>query len=421
MKSQATLKVLLDKRKGIPKKNEKYGVKVRVTHERSSRFFPCYCDLTDEQFEKVMYSDKLSRKEREVYDQIMFYRAKVDAIITDMQEFSWDTLKNIFYEKTLESDTILANPVYQLFDKLIQENISSDRVGNAKFMKCAKASLMEHRPKLKFEDITRSFLEDYERWFIAKKKSITTVGIYMRELRTVYNLAASPEYKLVPRDLYPFHNKDNPKGYIIPIGKNVKKALSKEQIQQVVDYPFKEFSKEDKARDFWYFTYLNNGINHKDICNLKYKDIVKKEIFFNRAKTIRSSRGKDKTIISSLLNESERIIEKWGNKDKDPDNYVFPILTPGLTAQRVQEVAYTHLQSINKFNNRLAKTLKLGMKLTTMVARHSFASVMIENNVDLAIIKELMGHSSITTTEKYVKPFNSKSRRTTAELLRVGR
>ena len=75
------------------------------------------------------------------------------------------------------------------------------------------------------------------------------------------------------------------------------------------------------------------------------------------------------------------------------------------------------IHHINKHNKKLADKLKLDIPLTTMTARHSFASVMVENRVDLAIIKELMGHASITTTEIYVRPFNSITRRETAKLL----
>ena len=114
-------------------------------------------------------------------------------------------------------------------------------------------------------------------------------------------------------------------------------------------------------------------------------------------------------MIATLLDESERIINKWGNRDKSPENYIFPILTDGLSNRRAHEIIQTHLQTVNKFNKRLAEKLTLGVNLTTIVATHSFTFVMIENGVDLAILKDLMGHSSITTTEIYVKPFNSKT------------
>jgi integrase/recombinase XerD len=413
---KATVTIILDTHKGLPKKNGLYGVKIRVTYNRLQKYFNCNCDMSEERFEKVMYSKKLTAPEQEAYDRIIKEKVRINEVIDNMETFSWELLLEQLNGKSF-NDKITGTPVYDLFDRLIKECESEDRVGNADFLKCAKNSLCKFKSNLQFRDITPKFLESYERWFLSQGYSITTVGIYLRELRNIYNTATTKEFNLAPKESYPFHNKENPKGYLIPLGNNIKKALSKEQIELVKTYPFKIGSVEDKARDFWYFTYLNNGINHKDICQLKYKDIVRKEIHFKRAKTSRSNRGKDKTIIASILQDSQRIIEKWGNPDKDPDNYVFPVLTKGLSARRIREVHCSHLQTINKFNNRLAKKLKLEMRLTTMVARHSFASVMIENGVDLAIIKELMGHSSITTTEIYVKPFNSGSRRKTAELL----
>ncbi|WP_430933622.1 tyrosine-type recombinase/integrase [Saccharicrinis sp. 156] len=39
--------------------------------------------------------------------------------------------------------------------------------------------------------------------------------------------------------------------------------------------------------------------------------------------------------------------------------------------------------------------------MTTHSLRHSFASHLIENGVDIKIIQELMGHHSLKTTEIY--------------------
>ncbi|WP_430936826.1 tyrosine-type recombinase/integrase [Saccharicrinis sp. 156] len=40
-------------------------------------------------------------------------------------------------------------------------------------------------------------------------------------------------------------------------------------------------------------------------------------------------------------------------------------------------------------------------RVTTHSIRHSFASHLIENGVDIKIIQELMGHHSLKTTEIY--------------------
>ena len=420
MKSSITLALFLDTR--FPRKDEMYPVKVRVTYQRKQRYYPCSCELTKEQYKRVT-GPKPSKSERAVLEYLLDKKTDIKNIINELPNFSFDLLKLKFDSSTKaieneeqENATIESN-VYNLFDIVIGQLEAQGRVGNADVMIRAKSSLQKFKRNLNFRDITVQFLDEYERWFLNQGKSITTVGIYLRELRNIYNTAISNEYNIVSREFYPFNNKDNPKGYKIPKGKNIKKALDKQQIKSIVDYALPLCSNADRARDFWYFTYLNNGINHKDICKLKYKDIYKDQIHFDRSKTIRSNRDKDRTVISTLLKESKRIIEKWGNEDKDPENYVFNILSKDLSARRACEVQGNHLHMINKYNKILAKNLKLGVTLTTMVARHSFASVMIENNVDIAILKELMGHSSIITTEIYVKPFNSKTRKKNALLL----
>ncbi len=73
------------------------------------------------------------------------------------------------------------------------------------------------------------------------------------------------------------------------------------------------------------------------MCLLKYGNIKGDVLEFERAKTVRTKRNVEPIRIA--LNEDIlRIIKKWGNREKDKDNYIFPVLTKGLTPERERQL-----------------------------------------------------------------------------------
>jgi integrase/recombinase XerD len=82
----------------------------------------------------------------------------------------------------------------------------------------------------------------------------------------------------------------------------------------------------DKAKDFWIFSYLCNGINIMDIARLKWKNVDASTISFIREKTKRTTKGNPITIIAIRNDHINKILSKWGSEVVNKEDYIFDII-----------------------------------------------------------------------------------------------
>jgi integrase/recombinase XerD len=300
------------------------------------------------------------------------------------------------------------------FAKYIDELKEEKRIGSSIAYEAACISLESFKADLRFADITPSLLRKYESWrlengvvatkgkrYNKKKKgrSITTVGIYLRCLRTIFNRAS------VDKSLYPFGEGKNK--YSIPKGRNIKKALTLEEISKIFHYNAGERSSFEMARDYWIFIYLCNGLNVKDLCLLKWKNIEGDILIFKREKTKRSKK-EEKRIIVSLKPETNAIISKWGQRSLDADSYIFPHLEKGMTPEREREIVQQLTKTINKYMKLIAKELEIKKEVMTYFARHSFATILKNAGASVEFISEAWGHSDFAPTKSYLASFETE-------------
>ena len=297
------------------------------------------------------------------------------------------------------------------FDSYISELKENGQIGSAISYSCACVSLHKFKVGLKFEHLTPEFLRNYERWFIAQGNSITTVGIYLRSLRAIINVAIQDE--MMNFKDYPFGKRK----YIIPTSRNIKKALSLEEIAKIYHYQAEPLSVKDMCRDYWIFIYLCNGLNVKDLCLLTYKNVVGDFIIFNRAKTNRSRRSNPEPIRIALKEDSKRIIAKWGQHQFSPDTYIFPHLKIGMTLQKQRDTIALLIHLINEHMKQIAVQLEIHKPITTYYARHSFATILKNSGVSTEFISEALGHTSLETTKNYLAGFEQDAIRKVTDVL----
>lgn len=67
-------------------------------------------------------------------------------------------------------------------------------------------------------------------------------------------------------------------------------------------------------------------------------------------------------------------------------------------------------QSVRFMVNRYAKLAGISQHITPHMFRHSFATLLLEQDVDIRYIQKMLGHSSISTTEIYTHVSNTKQK-----------
>ncbi len=396
VKAEITTAIILEER--TPKSDGTYPVKIRITYRRQQRYYKTGFSLSEEDFLTVT-AGKPKGDLKTASLEINAKEKKAKDIIEALKNFTFDEFKLHF----LGRKKATSNNAFEYLQNREGQFRSEERIKSAECCKSARNSLTKFygRSSLPFENITPKFLWEYEKWMLEEKNSNTTIGIYLRELRAVMNHAVGTGH--LERSSYPFGKY----GYTIPTGRNVKKALLKAELKKIWDYKPTSIG-ETKALAFWKFSYLCNGLNMKDLALLKRKNINGDMIYFSRAKTKRSIKSDPIVISAHLTTYMKDIIKKWGSKENESEEYIFPILDNAMSASDIEKHVHQFIKTTNENLKRIGTGLNLRSKLTSGVARHSYATILRSSGTPIAYIGATMGHSNSKTTENYFAGFEDE-------------
>lgn len=428
-----TISINLDTRR-LKRKTGKYPVKLLVTYERNSQRYQTIYDLTQDEYSNLSAS-RVSEKMQKIRDGLKLLQRNGEVAANALTPFSFAEFEKeyvynnpLFRQRKYIKDVIVIaseksgfdfSPFHKKFSLLtdavlepgtigftylsyIKKLLEENRISTAVNYSCSYRSLIKFRGNARFTDITTGFLHQYEQWAKQAGISKSTLGIYLRPLRAIFNEAI--EDGIIKREKsYPFGRRK----YQIPTSRNTKKALKLDHIEQIYYYE-PTCKSEERARDYWLFCYFANGINPKDVALLKYKNIQGEYIIFERAKTERTARTDPKLITVYINEDIAAIIERLGNKDKSNENYIFPILEKEITSLRQYDLIQLFTRFINDWMAKICENLKIDKKVTTIVTRHSFSTIMKNSGASTEYIQEALGHTDKRTTENYLDSFEKE-------------
>ncbi|MCZ2130797.1 MAG: site-specific integrase [Bacteroidia bacterium] len=421
MKENFSISIYLDTRRKL--QNGKYPVKLRVftPYPRIQKLYklitikrPKGFEMTNDEFSKIWETTKPRTEHKETRFELQTLEIRALDVAKNLTPFSIEAFEREMFGAKFDTTNVVA-----YYQRKIESLKEAGQFSTASTYNLAIKSIVNFieqekgKPtnKILFASITPLVLNKYERFMInIEGKSRTTVSMYVRTLRTIFNDAIKD--KKVDFAFYPFG-----KGkYSPPSAKTVKKALNDLQLKTL--FEGKPLNPEQaKAKDFWFFSYSCNGMNLKDILNIKFEDIQGETFSFYRAKTI-NTKTEELTPVTVFLNDfTKGVIEKYGNTNTSPENYVFTIIDRTQDPERQYRQVKIFTRYINQHFKNDAESLGIKEDISLQWARHSFATRAIRNKASMEFVSEALGHSNLQTTKGYFAGFASDQKKEFAATL----
>ncbi len=208
-----------------------------------------------------------------------------------------------------------------------------------------------------------------------EKTSAQTANVALSSIKFLYREAL--------KDLITIHLKFAKRPKKLPI------VLSKQEIERII-----EATQNRKHRLMIALAY-GCGMRVSEVVNVRVQDVATEELTVH----IKGAKGKKDRI--SVLPQKHTDDLRNAMAGKQGSDYLFE-------SNRTGKLTTTSLQKV--FREILKKT-GITKPATFHSLRHSFATHLLENGVDIRYVQELLGHSNIRTTQRYTHVTNPNLKR----------
>ena len=383
----ATIKAILYKSKTY--KDGKHPVMIQIIHNRKVRKDSINVRLFEEEWNFNTSLPKRSvQNNKEIIRLIRMKIAEAEKTL-----FNIEASKNNYSINELSTKIRRQKKIISFNEKcqqIIDEMKNANRIGNAASYKTALGSLnnFTKNKQLLFTDIDYGFLKKFEDYHLGNGNTINGFNVYMRSIRAVFNRAIKED--IISTEIYPFRH------YQIKQKKTIKRAISKDEMQKIVDLQLEKESLLWHTRNYFLFSFFTIGMSWIDMALLKQDNIDNNRIYYKRSKTGKEYNIKVNDKIKEILNY---YIEK-SNK------YVFPIIKRDENETDKRKDIKNNLKLYNNRLRKIGEMINSNSKLTSYVSRHSWASIANFSGIHIGVISQGLGHEDIKTTQTYLANFD---------------
>ncbi len=219
------------------------------------------------------------------------------------------------------------------------------------------------------ESINQDFLDDFDFYLKSEKKQKQiTINKSIQRVRKIIKLALAKGYlKKDPFILY------KPKKYESKVV-----YLNQKELGKLENHTFRQ-ARLNQVKDMFIFC-CYTGLAYQEMSTLKEEHLIKG---FDGGIWIEMMRQKTKSRVSiPLLPTASKILDKYR-----PEGRLLPVISN---------------QKFNSYLKEIAELVEIDKRLTHHIARKTFATtVLLYNDIPIETVSELLGHSSISITQKH--------------------
>ena len=238
-----------------------------------------------------------------------------------------------------------------------------------------------------------------------------TIALNLRIFKTIVNKAITEG--LIKPEKNPFLSFEN------KLIKTSKEKLTDEELERIRNLELEEGSRIWDARNIFLFSFYCAGIRIGDLLQLRWLNITPE----GRLIYYMGKNHKKRDLL--LIHPAKEILQQYRKEGAKPTDYIFPLLknnepfAGAISPEDKETLSPEMKQKLNErlssktsiVNNNLKKIKELAglnKKLTSHIARHTFAYKAKQAGIPDGRIKGILAHSNLKTTEGYMGEFSTE-------------
>ncbi|WP_281509533.1 site-specific integrase [Muribaculum intestinale] len=200
--------------------------------------------------------------------------------------------------------------------------------------------------------------------------------------------------------------------------KTVKEKLDDSEMERIINLELEEGSLIWHCKNYFLFSYYCAGIRAADLIQLRWGNVTTSgRLHYQMGKN-----HKERDLL--LVEQAIEILRHYQRDDAKATDYIFPLLSndteyagyvtqadkdrmrPELRHKMYQDISSKNAL-INKYLKKIAEKAEIEKPLSMHISRHSFAHIAQESGAESSAIKNILGHSNLATTERYMGSFDT--------------